>query len=157
MGFFRNEDDSPKKEPRTMAGEMKRNLKANLGFGRGIFALFAASGNSIRERREKPYAVAEDVTPEEFRKRSINFRRQVFLYGAMSILSFVIAPLFEHWYIMTLAGTYCATWYVIYIRDVHRVRLILNRWELRSTPLPLTWNKFFAIIKKNPKYLNPLS
>ena len=130
---------------------------ANLGFGRGIFSLFTASAKSIRERREKGYAVSDEVTIEEFKKRAANFRRQVFLYGVMSIISLLISPFFVHWYVLVLASFYFLSWYVIYIRDFHRVRLLLNKWELRSTPLPLTWEKFFAIVKKNPKHLNPLS
>ena len=155
MSIFRKSEGDGKKK--TMAGEMKRNLQANVAFGRGLFSLFAESGKSIKERREKTYAVADDVSIEEFKRRSVIFRRQVFLYGFMAILSFLLSPLFIHWHVLTLAGMYCATWYVIYIRDVHRVRLILNKWNLRSTPLSLTWTQFFNIIKKNPKYLNPLS
>lgn len=161
MSSKRNEraekNSAPKVRPKkTITGEMRRNLEAHVGYSKELFNGFAGIGSDIKERRQKSYSVSDDVDFEEFQRRSIIFRRQIFLYGIMSILSFAIAPLFTHWYILVLAGTYMATWYVIYIRDVHRVRLLLKRWDLRSTPLSLSWRGFLEIIKKSPKYLNPL-
>ncbi len=157
MIFSRHEDSSSVKQKKTLKGEMVRNLKASTYFSRWVISFFSAGAQSAKERRSKPYSVASDVSREEFMRRAVIFRRQVFLYMVLAITSILISPLFVHWYVLILCSLYFISWYVIYIRDVHRVRMLIKNWELRATPLTLTWTTFAAIVKKSPKYLNPLS
>lgn len=159
LGKDKPSADEPPKKPRakkTVGGEIKRNISAHIGFSKELYSGFSGIGSAIKDRRSKSYSVSDDVDFDEFSKRAKIFRRQVFLYAIMAIISFLISPFFIHWYVLVLAGVYMATWYIIYIRDVHRVRLLLRRWELRTTPLALTWAGFYEIVKKSPKYLNPL-
>jgi len=154
--FSRNGTKDANKKKRTLTGEMSRNLRATTYFGKWLISLATLSAKDAKSRREKSYSVAEDVSREEFLRRSVIFRRQVFIYAVMAIVSFCIAPFFTQWYVLMLCGMYFLSWYVIYIRDVHRVRMLIKNWELRNTALPLTWSAFGSIIKSTPKYLNPL-
>lgn len=139
-----------------VAHEVKRNLKNTLNTTKYIEDGFRSGIGGIKARRKKQFAVDPEMSKEEFAIAFRNFRIQVQIYQCVAILGAILAVFSSSPYLCILASLYASAWYVIYIRDVHRGRLILKRWDLATTPAPLTWSQFFRIMKKSPKYLVPL-
>lgn len=119
---------------------------------------FQKAIDAPKQRRLQPYSVAPDVDMRAFQKRFGVFRTQVQLYqigffgfGGYCVATASMNP------IHLLAALWCAGWYVSYIRDIHRARVVLKNWELRNKPLPLTWKVFFKNVLKKPSILVPFA
>lgn len=136
--------------------EITRSVKNSTAIVDNIRDGYSASNSSIKNRKSKSYAVAENVTREEFEIGFRNFRLQVTVYIFVFVIAMLMLLFSDSFAIPCLISLYSLSWYLIYIRDIHRGRIILRKWEIRHTPLNLSWSLFFSLVKKNPKILFPL-
>jgi hypothetical protein len=148
--------DKKKSSKTTIAGEVMKNISLTTAFGRKTIDDIKSGSTTLRERRKKTYAVDPDMTPDEFKKSFLNFRIQVQIYLTVFFIS-IIMLIFQIGGLLTFVlSLYTFLMYLTYIRDIHRGRLLLRKWELSKASLPLTWAQFFKIVAKKPKYLIPL-
>ena len=146
-----------KKAKRGMGAEMQRTIDNSSAIVDNIRSGYKSSSQTIKDRKKKGYAVSEDMSREDFEKSFKNFRLQITVYFIVFFISVLMAIFSNSLIIPSLVAMYAFAFYLIYIRDIHRGRIILKRWDLRDTPLTLTWKTFFRAVRKNPKILLPLT
>lgn len=154
MGLF---NSSEPKEKKTVRSELSKNINNSITLAKEIGNGYISSGNQLKERRKKGYAVNENVSLEEFEKSFRNFRLQMSVYLISFLISLVVLPFVESKMFIIAVMIYLSLAYTIYIRDIHRCRMVIANWDLRHTPMPLTWKTFLDEVRKQPKFLTPFA
>jgi hypothetical protein len=140
----------------TIAGEVRKNIHLTSALSRNIISEFVSSSKTLKARRQKEYAVDPEMSRDEFEKSFRNFRIQVQIYQIVFLMALMMALTKFGGLLTEVVGLYAFLMYITYIRDIHRGRLLLRRWSLANTKIPLKWGQFLQIVKKKPKYLIPI-
>lgn len=140
---------------RTLISSMQRNAKLSTSMSFFIVDQFRSIRSESIKRRKSSYSVDPEIGIDEFRKCLSIFRFQISIYILVIILSITLCIFGVGGLLTWVVCMYASMMYIIYIRDLQRARLLLRRWDLRTTSLPLTWKRFFAMVMKNPKCLLP--
>lgn len=139
----------------TLISSMKRNAKQSTSMSRFLIDQFRTIKSENLKRKATDYSVDPEITIEEFRRRFAIFKTQVIVYMLAMLVSLSLCVFGIGGLLSWVVLTYASMMYLICAREMQRAKLLLKRWDLRSTPLPLSWKRFFLIVKKNPRCLLP--
>lgn len=155
MGLFRKSEETSQRK--TVRGELNKNINNSFQMAKEMGNGYLSSGTQLKKRRQKSYAVEDGVSIEEFMKSFRNFRIQMSIYVISFFICLCLLPFIESKIYVLSVMTYIALVYTIYIRDIHRCRMVLSNWDLRHTPMPLTWKSYMSEVRKNPIFITPFA